>query len=156
MTQPQRRQPQPAVEPRIPFWKRAGEGLITTKFAPDTVLRSGQITLPHLGECYIDGKHGFPAFRGDDKTPMVLELRTANKERKLVAQLTMDARTFHGAVGKDRVREAMIVTLGPKAKRETWKAIVTVQHGNAGPYLRLFVPGVASKRAAGHIHGRAV
>jgi hypothetical protein len=144
-------QPQPQAE-RVSFWNRVGEGLITTKFAPDTVMRSGQITLPVVGSCYIDGIHGFPQFRGDDKSPIVLQLKTVDG-RKPVAQLTMDGRSF-----KDdrKPREATIVTLGPKRGRETWKAVVTVQHGAQGPYLRLFVPGVASKRAAGHITGRVV
>lgn len=126
---------------RPPFWTQTGEGIMTTKCTPHNVLRTGQITLPVIGKCFIEGNQSYPQYRGDDLSPIVLEVKSADT-RKLVAKITMS-----GMRGQPR-REAKIdqVVEGSSKPVESWKAMVTAQKGPNGPYLRFYIPGVAAGR----------
>lgn len=141
-----------APQRELSFWKRPGEGIIYTKPATDAVIRSGQVCLPDLGTCYIEGLQSYATFRGDDETPIKLTLKQRIEGvSTIVGHLQMP-----GKQGVKR-RDAVITTAEKrKSSRQAWKAVVTVQYGAAGPYLRVFIPEVASMRSPGRAQANGV
>jgi hypothetical protein len=110
------------------FEPMCGTGTLRAKPTPHAVIRTGVISIPGYGQCYIDGHHS------KLETNAVLDVKS-NATRKVVAQLQLP-------VGNAPVLEGRIVTVGRGRRRETWTLQATLRQGEAGPYRALRLPDV--------------
>lgn len=104
-----------------------GTGTLRAKNAQDAVIRDGRISVPHVGQCYINGVHGYPAVSTTLAVARCID-------RKVVGHLVIPC-------SKDYIVEGSLV-IGEGAKRETWKVVATTRIGKAGPYRALRLPDV--------------
>lgn len=111
------------------FEPLCGTGTLRAKPTVYAVIRSGVISLPNIGQCYIDGTHSRIA------TSTTLDVKRV-KGRKLVAKLIVP-------IGHDAVLEGTVITEPTsRHKSETWKLVAVLRQGEAGPYRALRLPDV--------------
>lgn len=107
-----------------------GTGTLRAKNAQDAVIREGRISVPNVGQCYINGVHGYPA------TSVQLEVK--DHDRKVVGHLVLPCSFDHQVEGT--------LVIGSGSDRETWKVVATLRRGVAGPYRALRLPDVKIER----------